>query len=243
MCLTSANQALTWCQCDAKRPNCDQCITSRHQCPGYPEYRRQASRSRQQVARTGDMRHCRELAPAIAPSVVPSDSNQQIIPGSITTPLETRASCHFLSNYVLIPNKGSSAGFLEFILPLVQQNDTITHFKYAFDACALASLSTRVGAGKDLEKLALAQYTRALAAVSMALKDPGVAKLDASLAAVFLLGLFEHITAKHIMAWGMHIEGAVRLAGTGGDNQSSLRIAVQMQMVRPILVCCQCASG
>lgn len=230
------------CQCDAKRPNCDQCITSRHQCPGYPEYGRPAPKNRQQVARTGDIRHRGELAPAIAPSVVPSDSNQQIIPVSITTPLKTRASCHFLSNYVLIPNKESSAGFLEFVLPLVQQNDTITHFKYAFDACALASLSTRVDAGEDLEKLALTQYTRALAAVSMALKDPD-SKFDASLTAVFLLGLFEHITAKHIMAWGMHIEGAVRLAGIGGDNQSVLRIAVQMQMVCPILVCCQCASG
>lgn len=165
-------------------------------------------------------------------------------------PIEARASCHFISNYVLLPCKSGSCtdGFLQFVLPLVQYEDTLPQFKYAFDACALASLGTRVGAGKTLEKQALARYTLALAATSKALKDPDVAKLDATLAAVFLLGLFEHITAKHIMAWRMHIEGAIRLAGIGIDNQPqtktglSLRIAVQMQMVSPPLLHIYCLT-
>lgn len=136
---------------------------------------------------------------------------------------------------------------MEFVLPLIQCDDAVPQFKCAFDACALASLSTRVGGGRHIEDLALARYTTALAATSKALKDPDVAKLDATLAAVFLLGLFEHITARHVMAWGMHIEGAVRLAGMGDDNQlqtkpqRSLRTAVQMQMASTptdlLLVC------
>lgn len=165
-------------------------------------------------------------------------TEKENIAPSIQISLEWRASCHFLSNYVLLPRqRGSKQGYLEFIPPLLTSEMPIKHFQYAFYACALVSLSGRVGSSRDVEKQALAMYTRALSLTSAVLRNEQTARLDATLAAVYLLGLFENITAKNISAWRVHIEGAFRLISTRGQDQLeneqglSLCIAVQTQMV------------
>ena len=156
-------------------------------------------------------------------------------------PLEELASCHFISHYVLIPRQSytTTRGFLEFVLPLVTSDEVRPYFDHAFMACALASLNNRVGTGNDFDKEALGQYTKALAAVSVALKDAEVIKRDDLLAAILLLGLFENITAKTfgMLAWSSHIEGAIQLVKARGKEQlktktgMDLFVAVRTQMV------------
>lgn len=93
----------------------------------------------------------------------------------------------FLSNYVLLPrSRGSRQGYLEFIPPLLAVKMPAKHFRYAYFACALVSLSGRLEAASDIEKRALALYTKALSLTTIALQSPETARLDATLAAVYL---------------------------------------------------------
>ena len=75
------------------------------------------------------------------------------------------------------------------------------HLQHAFNACALAWLGNRHGngdgppsvggkAGGSLGK-AFAEYSRALRAMQIALRDPARCRSDGVLAAVLLLGMFE----------------------------------------------------
>lgn len=141
---------------------------------------------------------------------------------------------------------------MEYVVPLIKADRPAPHFRYAFEACALASLGNRVGPGNDFDKQALGQYTKALATTFAALKDPEAAKQDATLAAVLLLGLFENITARQLglLAWGSHIEGAIQLVKARGRKQLRTKIglmlfvAVRTQMVGHLstsnLFSCRC---
>lgn len=128
---------------------------------------------------------------------------------------------------------------MEFIVPLLTVENVPTHYKYAFEACALASLNNRVGNRNHFEKQALGKYTKALSTIFAALRDQEAMKEDATLATVLLLGLFENITAKTmgILAWGSHIEGAIHLVRARGSKQFQTKvgrdmfIAVRTQMV------------
>lgn len=152
------------------------------------------------------------------------------------------AACHFISNYVLIPRQGFTAtrGWLEFVLPLLKQEESVPHFKHAFNACALASLNNRVGTGNDFDKQALGHYSKALAATGTALKDPNMVRRDATLGSILLLSMFESITAKSLgmFAWSSHIEGAIELVKMRGPEQLKTKTgvdlfaAVRIQMVR-----------
>jgi Fungal specific transcription factor domain len=111
---------------------------------------------------------------------------------ALDVPVEEQASCHFVSNFVLIPRQGSTRGFLEFLLPLLKTESPNPHFQQAFSACAMASLGNRANCyGNDIHDRALAEYSKALNSTHTALKDPEAAKSDATLATVLMLGLFE----------------------------------------------------
>lgn len=126
---------------------------------------------------------------------------------------------------------------MEYLIPLMRMDRIPQHLKYAFDACALASLNNRVGTSNDIEKEALEKYTKALSATVAAFKDPEAAAQDATLASVLLLGLFENITGRHLQSWSFHIEGAIQLVKTRGPTQLlteiglAMFIAVRTQMV------------
>ena len=168
----------------------------------------------------------------------------ETIQSLLQLPRDELASCHFVANFVLLPRQNLCAtrGFLEFLLPLLKRgSDSQTaHFRHAFNACALASLNNRVGNGNEFDKEALGCYTKALAATFAALKDAELVKRDETLAAIFLLGLFENISAKSLgmLAWSSHIEGAVELVKARGPAQLKTRlgmdlfIATRTQMVK-----------
>lgn len=164
------------------------------------------------------------------------------IRGPPRQPIKEQATCHFIANYVLIPHEAHLAktvGYLEYVIPLITTKTLVPHLQWAFNACALASLHNRVGTGNNLDALALKYYTAALTAIATALSNPETARLDATLAAVLLLGHFEIITTKslNILPWSSHVEGAIELVKMRGPNQVNtsvgldLFIATRTQMV------------
>ncbi|EQK99694.1 hypothetical protein G6O67_001269 [Ophiocordyceps sinensis] len=247
-------------KCDETKPTCTQCAKSRRTCPGYKDefdlvFRNETQatemRARKANKKAMTQKHAKDADSregSTSSSSPASSTDTCIIQATPQVPVEDQAACHFVSNFVLVPHQGSVRGFLDFVMPLMKLDGTPQHFKCAFDACALASLNNRVGSGNDFEKEALGKYTRALSATFSALRDPEVAKQDATLASVLLLGLFENITAKHVgmLAWGSHIEGAVQLVKARGRKQLRTKvglamfIAVRTQMIIHSLTTSKC---
>ncbi|KAJ2904659.1 negative acting factor [Zalerion maritima] len=264
-------------KCDETKPTCNQCAKSRRQCPGYKDefdlvFRNetQATERRAKKANKKAMsqKHKQEEKDGFrSPSEIGAlrspdgslKSPTDAFLANLKIPLEQQATCHFMSNFVLVPRQGSTRGFLDFLIPLMKAETTDTHLKHAFNACALAHLDNRVHSGDDQVKdKALAEYTKALHSTNQALRDPEGQKQDGTLAAVLLLGLFEvcrqdalgtelisilrveaNITAKQMgmLAWGSHTEGAIQIVKQRGRKQLRTKtglllfIAVRTQMI------------
>lgn len=173
-------------------------------------------------------------------SSIKSPLEQSLVP-AIAIPVETRADCHFVSNFILMPQRGSTRGFLDFLMPMLKTEGPSSHLQRAFSACSMALLNNCSGARNQYAEKALNEYTYALTGTNTALRDPEAQKTDSTLAAVLLLGLFENLTAKQLgmSAWGSHIEGAIQLVKQRGRKQLRTRtglllfIAVRTQMVGP----------
>ncbi|RDA89397.1 hypothetical protein CP532_6148 [Ophiocordyceps camponoti-leonardi (nom. inval.)] len=225
-------------KCDETKPTCKQCARARRQCPGYRPPR--PPNATDKKARGSSSSAAAETSDSQSSSSPPTSPPSETVPTLLQLPVEDLASCHFVSNYVLIPRQAlaTTRGFLEFLVPLLKKNTLAPSFKHAFDACSLASLNNRVGCGNDFEKKALGCYTKALAATFSALRDPALVKRDDTLAAILLLGLFESITSrKGMYAWSSHIEGAIELVKARGPDQLKTKtgldlfIAVRVQMI------------
>ncbi|KAK2596738.1 hypothetical protein QQS21_006193 [Conoideocrella luteorostrata] len=233
-------------KCDETRPICIQCIKSSRACPGYKDefdvlLRDQTETTRQKVQR-GGKKASRRLERQRDDQRLNSSSCAQHGPTGVVAvqqPLEELATCHFISNYILLPHHGKFIGFMEFVVPLLKTGKAPSHYRHAFEACALASLNNGVGNRNHFEQLAIGKYTKALSATSAAIKDPEVAKEDATLATVLLLALFENITGKAVgrLAWGSHVDGAMQLVKLRGREQLQTQlgfdmfITVRMQMI------------
>ncbi|KAM5372910.1 hypothetical protein ACJZ2D_007247 [Fusarium nematophilum] len=227
-------------KCDETKPTCNQCAKSRRQCPGYKDEfdlvfrnetqateRRARKANKKAIAQKQGKTGSKDVS-KISPTT--KTTPDQSILTTLQLPVDQQATCHFLSNYVLLPAYDSTRGYMEFVVPLLKAENPAPHFKYAFDACAVASLGNRVGPGSNLENAALGHYTKALAATFAALKDPEQATEDSTLAAVLMLGLFENITAKQLgmLAWGSHIEGAIQLVKARDKKQSRTKIGLAL---------------
>lgn len=110
---------------------------------------------------------------------------------SLQIPLGEVAKCLFVSNFILMPQKECSIGHLDFILPLLEREDTDSHIHHAFKACSMAFLHNRGGAAVKVWDTALQEYSMALARTNAALRDARQQQTDATLSAVILLGMFE----------------------------------------------------
>ncbi|KAH7154842.1 hypothetical protein B0J13DRAFT_210924 [Dactylonectria estremocensis] len=237
-------------KCDETKPTCNQCAKSRRQCPGYKDefdlvFRNETQATERRAQRANKkalaQKQTKTASPQETNKTVPSanTTQAQTVIATLNLPIDQQATCHFISNFVLLPRYDNTRGYLEFVLPLLQSENTAPHFKLAFDACAIASLGNRVGSGHTFEGQALGYYTKALAATFTALKDPEVATTDSTLAAILMLGLFENISAKQLgtLAWGSHVEGAIQLVKARGKKSSQTKIglalfvAVRTQMI------------
>ncbi|KAI0121669.1 hypothetical protein BJ170DRAFT_132264 [Xylariales sp. AK1849] len=247
-------------KCDETKPTCNQCAKSRRQCPGYKDEfdlvfrnetqateRRARKANKKALQKAGKQDSSEDESSGSISPISPIDDfrdafrsplEQAIMP-SVSIPVETRADCHFVANFILIPQQGSTRGFLDFLLPMLKVDGPSGHLQRAFNACALALLNNCPGARNNYADKALNEYTYALKGTNVALRDPAVQNSDSTLAAVLLLGLFENITAKQLgmLAWGSHIEGAIQLVKQRGRKQLRTRaglllfIAVRTQMI------------
>jgi hypothetical protein len=235
-------------KCDETKPTCNQCAKSRRQCPGYKDEfdlvfrnetqatERRARKASKKASAQKDKLGSQTNAKVVA---LHKPTPDQSILSTLQLPVDQQATCHFLSNFVLLPSHDNTRGWMEFVVPLLKSEKPAPHFKLAFDACAMASLGNRVGPGCNFEGKALGSYTKALSATFIALKDPVLSKEDSTLAAVLLLGLFENITAKQLgmLAWGSHIEGAIQLVKAREKKQIrtktglALFVATRTQMI------------
>lgn len=254
-------------QCDETKPTCNQCAKSHRQCPGYRDefeliFRNETkSTERRARLRAGkkafdgasgvvgpepaspassgsSSSSAGSLSPAVR-QAIKSPLEMAIIP-AMEIPIDSRASCHFVSNFVLVPRQGTTRGFMDYLVPLLRTESPDGHLQHAFNACALASLGNRVTANDiDFQGKALAEYSKALARTNAALRHPDECRSDATLAAVLMLGLFESITAKQMteFAWGSHTEGAIQIVKARGRKQLRTKtglllfIAVRTQLV------------
>ena len=196
-------------QCDETKPTCTQCAKSRRQCPGYKDdfdlvfrnetkaTERRAQKANRKALAQKLGRHSPEAtfslsSPRDGPSGRPSHAGSAIIP-ALAVPPEQLASCHFLANFVLVPRQDNGGrGFMDYLLPLIKSELPTSSLVHAYKACAFASLGNRVTSnGVNFAECALSEYTKALAATTVALRDPEASKSDGALAAVLLLGFFE----------------------------------------------------
>ncbi len=130
-------------------------------------------------------------ASTVPTSATPLSALSTTVSKTLTVPLEERARNHFLSNFVLIAQQGTTRGFLEYIIPLLNSEGFEgSPFPVAFNAVALAALGNRPGS-RQLLVPAVEQYNKAIREVNTALRDPFAQRTDQTLASVILLGLFE----------------------------------------------------
>ncbi|KAL7620036.1 hypothetical protein AAE478_010585 [Parahypoxylon ruwenzoriense] len=239
-------------KCDETKPTCNQCAKSRRQCPGYRDEfdlvfrnetqateRRARRASKKSLAQkteklspptataTGESSGYFHVSPVVRDSIK-SPLEQAVIP-SLNVPVEHQASCHFVSNFILVPREGDTRGFMDFLIPLLKQ-DPQGHLRHAFNACSMAFLNNRKRMGSAFSDRALHEYTKALNGTNMALRSPETQMADSTLATVLLLGLFESITAKQIgmLNWGSHTEGAIQLVKARGKKQLKTKIGLQL---------------
>ncbi|RYP02710.1 hypothetical protein DL765_010698 [Monosporascus sp. GIB2] len=218
-------------KCDETKPTCLKCAKSRRVCPGYKdefdlvfrnetqstELKARKARGKASAQKTDQHDSGQSSSPSGTPSSALSDSaksplGQAVVP-ALNLPVEQQASCFFVSNFVLVPKPGEPRGFLDYLVPLLNQEGQGSHLQHAFNACSLALLCNRGGPSANLSERALNEYAKALSKTNAALRDPEGQKADSTLAAVLLLGTFENISGKQISleAWGSHVEGAIQL--------------------------------
>lgn len=197
--------ALTWTrQCDEGKPTCQRCEKSRRQCGGYrPEFeivhRDQTGSTVRRMRKTAGLHQQQPAStqPLVFVQEEPQAWRRQDASPSpqtgLTVPLAHRASCHFASNFILLPLDGVAPhGFLEYLIPLMDAEPPRSALRHAFNACAFALLGNRARAdGVDLAQLSLKEHTLALAQTHRALGHTVLAGADSTLAAVLLLSLYE----------------------------------------------------
>lgn len=111
---------------------------------------------------------------------------------SLSTPLEQRATCHLLADYVLVTDSpGGRRGYYKFVYKiLTRPNGPSKCLLSAFRAVSMVALSSRPGAS-HLVVEAESHYAKALREVNKAIQDPSQVKSDDTLASVLLLAFYE----------------------------------------------------
>ncbi|PQE14258.1 negative acting factor protein [Rutstroemia sp. NJR-2017a BVV2] len=114
------------------------------------------------------------------------------IPKQFSPPIDQRAMCFFLSNFVLLPNSKVAKGHLGFLVPLVQESCKNSTLILTLKAVALAALANQPNS-RSLQPAADSHYVSALNQINKDLQDAKKAQQDSTLASVFLLSIYETI--------------------------------------------------
>ncbi|KAL2186002.1 hypothetical protein L209DRAFT_688808 [Thermothelomyces heterothallicus CBS 203.75] len=261
-------------KCDETKPTCNQCAKARRECPGYKDefdlvLRNEDFAAKRRALKLGTSRRKEQQQRRWQQQqqyYYYQQTPSSLSPTPIHLAPESLAPCHFVANFVLLPRQDGTRGFLEYILPLLEQTsanrDGMAHLRHAFDACALASLGNRLPTSSTISPSNGPKtgwppplpgrpgpggaYSKALRATQAALVDPVRWRNDDVLAAVLLLGMFESITATQLdsLAWGSHVEGAIQLVKARGRSQLKTKIGLQLFIaVRTQLVIHSLSTG
>jgi hypothetical protein len=253
-------------QCDETKPTCNQCQKSRRQCPGYKDdfdlvFRNETQATERRARRAvNGKRVSAQMAFAgqqssfsvlqdgdeimyegegVISPMLNRSTTTDIVASPPSIPIDQQAPCYFISNYVIVPQTGAR-GYFDFLVPMLRHESQDSHLSLAFSAVSLASLANRPSTrGRAIFPQAVAQYTKALKAVNLALQNPAQQKTDQTLAAILMLGFFETIASEtsNASAWYSHVDGAVQLVKMRGTKQLrtkvgySLFVSVRNQMV------------
>lgn len=111
---------------------------------------------------------------------------------ALAIPVEEQAPCFFISNFVRMPRNLSTRGSFDFLLPIIKTERTDSAVSVAFRAVAMAALANRPNSkSSGLMIRAIAQYSKALKGLNLALQNPQQQKTDATLATILLMVFFE----------------------------------------------------
>ncbi|KAE8143596.1 hypothetical protein BDV38DRAFT_231710 [Aspergillus pseudotamarii] len=215
-------------KCGQQRPSCSQCVRAHRECSGYRDvatlsFHDQSeevigkARRQQNITKvaTKALSCSKRLSPATA--IGYRQSAPTIFP-SLTFSVNDQASGFIFSHYVR--NAKHTRGHLDF-LPTLFRQDTSPAVRAGISALGLASLAN-IHMSPELMSAARHEYSAALSATSIALRDRECAQSDSTLAAVELLSLYEILTcegAPLIGRWLNHIEGGVKLIELRGFDQ------------------------
>jgi Fungal specific transcription factor domain/Fungal Zn(2)-Cys(6) binuclear cluster domain len=195
-------------QCDERKPTCFRCQKSKRECTGYRNQlflRRlgsgkgdtvnwsQIPNSKKENYYSGDWSQA--LSRVTYRSASPPETTILSPPTfGISTSIEEEALCHFIDSFILLPCKGNSRSYMDFIIPAMKDEKSLVSpsnsLSTAVMAVALASFGNRKKVQLVLPKAAK-QYAKALQQINEALLDPDLALEDQTLATVLILGLFE----------------------------------------------------
>ncbi|KOC18575.1 Zn(II)2Cys6 transcription factor [Aspergillus flavus AF70] len=229
-------------KCDQRRPSCSQCIRAHRECSGYRDVATLSfhDQSEEVIGKARRQQNTKASVKALSCSRRPSPSTangyQQSSPTlfpSLTFSVNDQASGFIFSHYVR--NAKNTRGHLDF-LPTVIREDTSPAVKACISALGLASLAN-IHMSPELMSAARHEYSAALSATSVALRDRECARSDSTLAAVELLSLYEIVTCEGpplIGRWLNHIEGGVKLIEIRGfeqlHHQAGLELFTQIRI-------------
>ncbi|KAF2732738.1 hypothetical protein EJ04DRAFT_513699 [Polyplosphaeria fusca] len=194
-CLTCRRRRV---KCDEAKPNCQRCVKLKADCQWQDEWstmlRRQekwaAKKVGQRVERV-QMKRKVERMRAQSTSPLPSAMLPAMLPRQVQIGPEAFAVSLFYADYSFT---AATCPFLYLVQPLYEQQDGPDCLHSVVPAVALASAAKQMRR-QDLMAAAHDHYGTALRRLVKCLSDPDVAKQDATLITVFLLGLYEFIAA------------------------------------------------
>lgn len=164
---------LTCSQCDTTQPSCQKCVKIGKECPGYPDEWNLAQRNENELV----ARKVHGKPSTISSSHVSSNE------------LEVWVIKMFIQDYVL-EACGSFDGWLSFLPEMFRQGKDGSILRLSMCAAAYANVYQKLRR-KDLEILAIAAYNRALNMAGTVLTTCPKVPSETTLAAIFLLGLYE----------------------------------------------------
>ncbi|KAJ0415648.1 hypothetical protein BJY00DRAFT_253676 [Aspergillus carlsbadensis] len=173
-------------KCDLQRPQCRRCVQGGQSCPGYPEAWDVVFRLQNDYAETKVQRRVQQARTARMQQA----EIEATVPRSVSISPQTQSLSRFYHDYVT-----SSGISLFWILPWYRENNpTAAYFQDALQAVALLSFA-RQRHSPDLLIQARGHYGRSIVALNIALSNPSLTADDSVLLALFLLSLFELISA------------------------------------------------
>lgn len=132
------------------------------------------------------------VSASASPTTPSFESIHQDFWTGLVTPLDQRAACYLLSEFVLVSDSpGKRKGYYKFAYKiLIRPVEPSACLLSAFNAVSMVALSSRPGAS-HLVTQAEHHYLNAIREVNKAIQDPKQVKSDDTLASVLLLALYE----------------------------------------------------